>query len=170
MSVRFGHYVPALQLIIKGKGFVIIKLLTGISVGLMIGVSGFTFHFASGTSYLSKDPRACLNCHIMRDQFDSWEKSSHHAVAGCVDCHIPRKGLAKWSAKIDNGFQHSTAFTLQNFHEPIQITSRNSKILQSNCLECHASIASQLVGFGYSDTSEMSCVRCHIQVGHGASN
>ena len=147
-----------------------VKILLGILIGILIGVSGYTFHYAKGTSYLSKDPRACVNCHIMQGQYDSWEKSSHHAVADCVDCHLPRKGLAKWSAKIENGFRHSTAFTLQNFHEPIQITSRNAKILQSNCLECHASIVSQLVGENHSDADEMSCVRCHIQVGHAASN
>jgi cytochrome c nitrite reductase small subunit len=57
----------------------------------------------------------------MQPQFDSWQKSSHHSSASCVDCHLPHEPIKKWIAKAENGFLHSKAFTLQNFHEPIYL-------------------------------------------------
>ena len=35
-------------------------------VGLLVGIGSYTFYYAQGASYLSNDPRACVNCHIMR--------------------------------------------------------------------------------------------------------
>ena len=32
----------------------------------------FTFVYAKGLSYLTPDPRACLNCHVMYSQYDGW--------------------------------------------------------------------------------------------------
>ena len=57
--------------------------------GLLAGAGGFTVWYAEGASYLSNDPRACVNCHIMREQYDGWQKATHHAVATCNDCHVP---------------------------------------------------------------------------------
>tara|TARA_B100000965_G_scaffold393585_1_gene404680 strand:- start:1618 stop:2088 length:471 start_codon:yes stop_codon:yes gene_type:complete len=135
-------------------------------VGYLIGVGAYTFHYAKGTSYLSSDPASCANCHIMRPQYDSWQKSSHHAFATCNDCHLPPSGLAKWISKADNGFVHSKAFTLQDFHEPIRLRQVNVRVLQDNCLRCHA----ELVENSVADTSSFhagSCVHCHRDVGHG---
>ena len=58
-------------------------------LGVVLGLGGFTFWYAEGGSYFSTDPRACMNCHIMRDQYDSWSKASHHAAAKCIYCHLP---------------------------------------------------------------------------------
>jgi len=135
--------------------------------GVAVGLGGFTFDYAEGTSYLSTDPAACVNCHIMRPQYDSWQKASHHTAAGCVDCHLPPSGLAKWIAKADNGYRHSKAFTLQDFHEPIRITPGNAAILQDNCLRCHGDLVHELAP-GFRDAGDdVSCVHCHSSVGHG---
>lgn len=134
-----------------------------IALGLLLGIGSYTFHYAEGTSYFSSDPAACANCHIMGSQYDSWQKASHHGVATCNDCHLPPAGLAKWISKADNGFVHSTAFTLQNFQEPIRLRPVNRRVLQENCLRCHAG----LVGFGPAEAAESGCVHCHQDVGHG---
>src|SRR5580765_146175 len=42
-------------------------------VGIFLGVSLYSFDYAEGASYLSNDPNACANCHIMRDELDSWQ-------------------------------------------------------------------------------------------------
>src|SRR5581483_6322772 len=84
-------------------------------LGIPVGIGAFTFVYAKGFSYLSTDPRACVNCHIMNAQYDAWLKSGHRHTATCVQCHLPDHGLAKWVAKADHGFRHSMAFTLQNF-------------------------------------------------------
>lgn len=130
-------------------------------LGLLAGVGTFTFSYAEGLSYFSSNPKACANCHIMEEQYDSWRKSSHHAAAGCVDCHMPHDSvIAKIVAKADNGFRHSKGFTLQDFHEPILITPRNSEILQANCLRCHEALAHE-IALG------ARCVQCHAHAGHG---
>ena len=145
-------------------------LLVGL-LGVFLGASGYTFYYAQGASYLSKDPRACANCHIMREQYDSWSKSSHHAVATCVDCHIPHEFVPKYLVKLENGYAHSTAFTLQNFDEPIRIRDRNARVLEENCVACHQTTVGNLLAQHAHDTQPhaKSCVRCHISVGHAAS-
>lgn len=138
-----------------------------IALGVLIGLCGFTFRYAEGLSYFSADPRACANCHIMRPQYDSWQKSSHHTVATCVDCHLPQGFLAKYLAKASNGWHHSKGFTLQDFAEPIQIKPGNSSILQDNCLRCHESVVEQMLSGATTDQDAVSCVHCHASVGHG---
>ena len=83
-------------------------------VAIPVGVGAFTFVYAKGFSYLSTDPRACVNRHVMNAQYDGWPKSGHRHTATCVGCHLPHAGLAKWLAKTEHGFRHSAAFTLQS--------------------------------------------------------
>jgi cytochrome c nitrite reductase small subunit len=142
-------------------------LLLSILVGMLAGVGGFTLQYAEGFSYLSEDPEACINCHVMVPRFESWQKSSHHAVATCVDCHLPGDFVGKYLAKGWNGYRHSAAFTLQNFHEPIQITERNGRILQASCIDCHREFVHDIVEGGTTDPDAVRCVHCHRSVGHG---
>jgi NapC/NirT cytochrome c family, N-terminal region len=67
-------------------------------LGIPAGIGAFTFVYAKGYSYLSTDPRTCLNCHIMGPQYDAWLKSGHRHAAVCVDCHLPHGGLGNWMA------------------------------------------------------------------------
>jgi cytochrome c nitrite reductase small subunit len=133
-------------------------------IGAAIGLAGFTFVYARGASYLTNDPRACANCHVMREHYDAWEKSSHHQVAVCNDCHAPPGGLAKYMTKARNGFNHSVAFTTGRFHEPIEITARNREITQAQCRRCHADLVEAIDGHG--DGGAIDCIRCHDSVGH----
>lgn len=136
-------------------------------IGALLGVGGFTFQYAEGLSYLSSDPKACVNCHIMQPQYDSWRKASHHAVAGCVDCHLPHDFIGKYFAKAENGYHHSKGFTFQDFHEPIMIKDKNARILQASCLHCHEGLVHNLVVGVGGDPDEVQCVHCHVTVGHG---
>jgi cytochrome c nitrite reductase small subunit len=141
--------------------------LLAVLVGVALGLGLFTLHHAEALSYLSTDPAACANCHIMQSQYDSWQKSSHHTVATCVDCHLPHDFIGKYVAKTENGWHHSKGFTLQDFHEPIMIKSKNALILQRNCLACHGAIAHGLVEGVNGEPDEVQCVHCHVDVGHG---
>ena len=137
-------------------------------LGICVGVGLFTFRYAEGLSYFSTDPRACANCHVMNDQYSSWQKAPHHGAARCVDCHLPHEGLAKWIAKGENGYHHSKGFTLQDFHEPILIKTKNAGILQENCVRCHGDFVHELVAGSTTDRDAVKCVHCHRGVGHGA--
>ena len=141
--------------------------LLSVTTGMLLGVGGYTFLYAEGFSYLSSDPEACVNCHIMQPQYDSWQKASHHTVAVCVDCHLPHDFFRKYLAKADNGWHHSKGFTLQNFHEPIMIKGPNARILQENCLLCHEGLVHELVVGVNGPAEEVRCVHCHADVGHG---
>ncbi len=141
--------------------------LLGVILALFVGLGAYTFNYGEGLSYFSKNPEACMNCHIMRAQFDSWQKASHHTAATCVDCHLPHAFIGKYIAKAENGYNHSKAFTLQNFHEPIMITSKNSQILQENCVQCHAAMVAEIADDQHYKNENIQCVHCHSSVGHG---
>ena len=145
------------------RSFVLLAVLAGV----LLGVGGYTFLYAEGLSYMSDDPEVCINCHIMQPQYDSWQKSSHHTVAVCVDCHLPHDFIGKYVAKAENGWHHSKGFTLQSFHEPIMIKGPNARILQDNCLACHADMVHGLVVGVNGPAEEVRCVHCHVTVGHG---
>lgn len=136
-------------------------------LGMAVGLGLYTFTYAEGTSYLSNDPRACANCHIMNEQYDGWVKGSHKAVATCNDCHVPHDFVGKYVAKMSNGYHHSKGFTLQDFHEPIMIKARNAAVLQENCLRCHGDFVHEIVAGSSTAENAVSCVHCHRDVGHG---
>lgn len=139
-------------------------LLAGLSGGL-VGLGAFTFTYAEGASYLSNDPQACVNCHIMRDVFDGWNHGSHKAVAVCNDCHTPHTFPGKYVIKAINGWNHSVAFTTGNFPEPIRITDRNRQVAQENCLYCHGDLTTAISHADSDDPTD--CLTCHAGVGHG---
>jgi cytochrome c nitrite reductase small subunit len=142
------------------------SLILGISIGVAAGLSVYTFVYAKGASYLMNDPAACVNCHVMNEQYDGWLKSSHRAVATCNDCHTPANFFGKYATKASNGFWHSFYFTIGNFHEPIQIKKRNLEITEQACQKCHAEIAQAIAWPHGAEGGEASCVRCHRSVGH----
>ena len=145
-----------------------LSVVTAAAIGVLVGLGAFTFHYAEGFSYFSDDPRACANCHVMIDHYDSWQKSSHHATATCVDCHLPHGGTAEYVEKARNGFLHSKAFTLESFHEPIMISPANARTLHDNCLRCHQDLVGGIVAPDPHGAASLDCVRCHSAVGHGS--
>ncbi len=147
----------------RGSTFAVIIL--GPLIGLAAGIGGYTFLYAKGASYLSNDPAACANCHVMQSQYDQWLSSSHRSVAVCNDCHTPKGFIAKYATKALNGFNHSYAFTTGRFHEPIQIGERNRRVTEQACRKCHEAIVQAIEG-PRQPGQELSCIRCHSTVGH----
>lgn len=137
----------------------------GVVVGLAVGLGAFTFYYAKGTSYLTDDPNACANCHIMQNNLDAWAKSSHKAVAGCNDCHTPKNLIGKYFTKAKNGYHHSVAFTTGKFHEPIKITDWNRKITEKTCRGCHGDVVEMMDQYA-AKAGKTSCLHCHSTVGH----
>lgn len=142
--------------------FSAVRLVLAALIGVAVGTVGYTFVYAKGASYLTNDPEACANCHIMQSYYDAWRKSSHHAVAVCNDCHTPAGFVPKYITKASNGWHHSVAFTSGNFHEPIRARDVNHDIAEANCRRCHGEITAAVDGHG----EHQSCIRCHDSVGH----
>lgn len=139
--------------------------LLAFAFGLAAGLGLFGFRYAEGLSYLQTDPKACVNCHIMQPQYDSWQKSSHHTVAVCVDCHLPHPFVPKYLAKAENGWRHGKLFTTGGFAEPIVVQPAGKRILLENCFACHAELTRAMHGAEASEPSD--CLHCHSTVGHG---
>ena len=149
-----------------GRGSTTLAVIIGTLVGATAGMGIYTFVYAHGASYLGSDPRACVNCHIMRDEYDAWNHSSHRLVAACNDCHAPHALIPKLFTKALNGFNHSFAFTTGRFHEPIQITPRNRRITEAACRSCHARLVAEIDHPGSDGKRELQCTGCHRDVGH----
>ena len=153
-------------------------LVLAIAVGAVAGLGAFTFGYARGYSYLTNDPAACANCHVMREHYAAWMKGSHRSVATCNDCHTPHNLVGKYATKASNGFWHSFYFTTGSYPDPLRANARNHRIAEAACRSCHAEITDAIehgTGQGLAQTShpsnakseeEFSCIRCHRYVGH----
>ena len=147
----------------SGKATIILGSLLGVVLGLGI----YTFVYAKGYSYLTNNPAACANCHVMQDYYAAWIKSSHSAVAACNDCHTPHQIIGKYAIKATNGFFHSLAFTTGRFPDNIQIKGYNHRVTESTCKACHAELTYSILGVH--SGKDISCTRCHFTVGHSAA-
>jgi cytochrome c nitrite reductase small subunit len=142
-------------------------MLAAVLFGIVVGLGGYTFVYAKGYSYLTNDPAACANCHIMRDHFAAWSRSSHRSVAVCNDCHTPPAFLPKYITKAQNGFWHSFYFTTGGYPDPLRITPRNHDITERACRKCHADLTAT-IDPAHVETARggLSCTKCHNDVGH----
>jgi cytochrome c nitrite reductase small subunit len=150
------------------KARIWLAVVLGVSFGVAVGIGGYTFGYARGASYLTNDPAACANCHVMGEQYAGWLKSSHHAVAVCNDCHTPPGLIPKYLNKASNGFWHSFYFTTGNFPDPIRIRPRNRRVTEAACRKCHQEIVESIdVAHGTLRAGEpVECLHCHNSVGH----
>jgi cytochrome c nitrite reductase small subunit len=111
----------------------IVKL-AGLPKPLQVGIYGLAdvalgmalvlARIANATSYLSDDPQACINCHVMTDAYASWQRGSHGWVAVCVDCHVPHSNLvAKYAFKGRDGMRHSYVFTMRSEPQVLELSA-----------------------------------------------
>lgn len=150
------------------RGAATLPLVTALAVGSAVGLGLFTFVYADGATYLTNDPEACANCHVMRGHLDAWVKSSHASVAACNDCHAPHDFVGKYFCKARNGFFHSLAFTTGAFPEHIRANAYNHAVTEGACRSCHAELTHliDLAVAGDRNEESISCIRCHDNVGH----
>lgn len=143
------------------------RLIIGVAMlaGLTLGIGSYTFVYARGYSYLTDDPAACANCHVMEEQYAGWTRSSHRSVAVCNDCHTPAGPVAKYITKANNGFWHSFAFTTGWYPDHIRATPRNKRITEAACQKCHAEMTAA-IRTAHPSGETVQCVRCHDSVGH----
>ena len=147
------------------RGIALAETAAGLLLGTALGVGTYTFVYAKGASYLSSDPNACANCHVMTEQLDAWARGSHRSVATCNDCHTPPGFVGKYATKASNGFWHSFAFTTGWFAEPLRITPLNRSVTQHACLSCHEDLVSNISHPASREPTD--CLTCHAGVGHG---
>ena len=144
-----------------------------ILLGILIGLAMTAFHISNASSYLSDEPTACVNCHIMTPQYATWQHNSHREWTNCNDCHIPHTGFVnKYLAKASDGIRHATMFTLRLEPQVIRLKEAGKEIVQENCLRCHINTlnpvsAKNVTGENYKHGEGKLCWECHREVPHG---
>lgn len=134
-------------------------------------------YIAKAWSYLSTDPKACINCHVMNTQYATWQHSAH-ATQGitCVECHLPTDSfINKYKAKAIDGWNHTLAFTFDTYDHAMKISEDGARRVQDNCISCHASVTSTLATnadkyHNFKDdyvANGRKCWDCHKEVPHG---
>jgi len=144
-----------------------LRLLGCASLGAFTGMLLYVARISEALSYLSDDPKACINCHIMIPEYASWQHSSHHRVATCNDCHVPHdSALRKSLFKAKDGMRHSWLFTLRRERQVMQAIPESRRVIQDNCVRCHLRTVGD-VGLDVHSDNERWCVDCHREVPHG---
>lgn len=150
------------------------KLPVIIASGVMAGLLLLIFHISNASSYLSDEPRTCMNCHVMAPQYASWQHSSHARVATCNDCHVPHNNFVnKYMFKAKDGIRHAAIFTFRLEPQVIRILDPGINVVQQNCIRCHEPLVQRVV-LKDAVTAEIRehgegryCWDCHRETPHG---
>lgn len=149
------------------------RMAATLAVGSFLGLGFYILKLSNAASYLSDDPKACINCHVMTPQYLTWNKSSHREVASCNDCHVPQDNVFnQYYFKAMDGLYHSTIFTLRAEPEVIVARAASAEVIQNNCIRCHDTritdpkIAATVENHDFHRT-DRTCWECHREVPHG---
>lgn len=142
-------------------------------LAVMTGLGFFMAKEAEVVSYMSDDPLACVNCHVMTSVYNSWQHSSHREWASCNDCHVPQDNiLNKYYFKAKDGLFHASVFTLRAEPEVMFMREASEEVVQDNCMRCHIQQVTQTKYDGYindhaTNRTDRKCWECHKEVPHG---
>lgn len=141
--------------------------------GIIGGLGVYAAYMSRAHSYLSNDPAACINCHIMTPYYSSWKHSSHAQWATCNDCHVPQDNLLHgYAFKAMDGLYHAAVFTANAEPQAIRPRDASYEVIMNNCIRCHDHLNTALVNTGaiaYHDVKEgkgKACWDCHQEVPH----
>lgn len=147
-----------------------------ILLGIFFGIGGYLFYASNAVSYLSDDPKTCVNCHVMNPQYATWNHSSHREWTNCNDCHVPHENaFKKYFFKAKDGSRHAYMFTFRLEPEVIRITPASAEVVQNNCIRCHEHVNEKVnTQVAYQQVKEHGqgklCWECHREVPHGRVN
>lgn len=141
--------------------------------GAILALGLYLLKLSNAASYLSDDPQACVNCHIMTPHYITWNHSSHRETAHCNDCHVPHNNiLNKYFFKAKDGLYHASIFTLRAEPQVIKALAPSVAVIQSNCIRCHEDQVTDpkmmaWVDGHHSSRTGRTCWECHREVPHG---
>lgn len=137
---------------------------------IFITILSFTFAALAALAFLlvgppqllakSESPAFCASCHVMEEQHTAWSHAGAHRRIRCVDCHLPNGNpLVHYAWKSIDGMKDVVSFHSGMVPERITLSSHGAKVVQKNCIRCHAAAVSQM------DTTRQ-CWGCHRQLRH----
>lgn len=153
------------------------KIVGIIIAGILTGGGGLFLYLLRAHTYLTDDPSACVNCHIMAPYYATWFHSSHSRNTTCNDCHVPHENAArKWFFKGMDGMRHVAVFLTKGEPQVIKAHEASSQVIMNNCIRCHYQLNTELVKTGRIDYmmaqvgAGKACWDCHKNVPHGGMN
>ncbi len=144
-----------------------------ILIGIVTGLGFFMAKEASLVSYMSDDPLACVNCHVMTPVYNSWMHSSHREQASCNDCHVPHDNVFNtYFFKAKDGLLHASVFTARAEPEVMFMRAESEEVVQNNCIRCHIQQVTQVKFDGWlanhkENRTDRKCWSCHQELPHG---
>jgi cytochrome c nitrite reductase small subunit len=148
-----------------------VSIISGLFLGLII----YVLYLSKAFSYLSDNPKVCMNCHVMAPQYATWSHSSHRIISNCNDCHVPQNNIiSHYLFKAKDGLRHSFMFTFRLEPQVIIIKKAGLNVVQENCKRCHQKLTEQtclfkVTGRNYEKGEGKLCWECHREVPHGRS-
>ncbi|MFD2726458.1 cytochrome c nitrite reductase small subunit [Hyunsoonleella rubra] len=142
-------------------------------MAVVIGLGLFMAKESRVISYMSDNPQACVNCHVMTPMYNSWMHSSHREYANCNDCHVPHNNVFnKYYFKAKDGLYHASVFTARMEPDVIEMKEASQEVVQNNCIRCHVQQVTQTKYDSYIDDHRENrtgrqCWSCHVNVPHG---
>lgn len=166
-------FVKLLDLVVPPEQW---KLPVLLVVGTIIGLGLVILRTSNAVSYLSDEPAACMNCHVMAPQYATWQRGSHGRFTVCNDCHVPHNNVVrKYAFKASDGLRHSFMFTFRLEPQVIYVKEAGITVLQENCIRCHANLINHgsLVEVSADKARHGEgklCWDCHRETPHGRVN
>lgn len=137
--------------------------------------------------YTSTD-KYCMSCHVHPTEEMKWKLSTHYnnksgTIVHCVQCHLAPKGHGYLYTKARHGFKDLWGYL---FKDSASINWESKKLLENakkivyekSCLECHQNLFPVTLStkgnnahLFYTESKDpISCINCHITVGHYDKN
>ncbi len=142
-------------------------------LGAIVALGLYLAHTANVGSYLTDDPKACINCHVMTTEYITWNHSSHREVASCNDCHVPQDNIVKkYAFKAKDGLYHASIYTTRTEPQAIIMHEAGQEVVQNNCIRCHFNQVTETKNIAWvdshlSDRLDRTCWECHRETPHG---
>ena len=144
-----------------------------ILIGMIVGCTIYLVYVSNAVSYMSDNPKVCVNCHIMAPQYATWAHSLHRETANCSDCHVPHDNIFnKYFFKAKDGIRHAAMFTLKLEPQVIHIHQEGEEVFKNNCIRCHSNqihntkVESVLKNH-VQHIDNRKCWECHRETPHG---
>jgi formylglycine-generating enzyme len=137
--------------------------------------------------YTSTD-KYCVSCHVHTETDMAWRLSSHYnnssgTIVHCVECHLPPEGHGYLPAKAKTGLKDLWGYWFKdsadfNWEKKKLLDYANGYVYEKSCTNCHQNLfpVTLSVNGGNAHLSyvankeTMTCLNCHISVGHYDKN
>ena len=146
-----------------------------IGIVVLLAALGVFAWVTDAPAYLQHEASTCNNCHVMDAQYENWYHAAHARYAVCTDCHLPHQNiLSYYLYKGYSGMKDVLSFTFKTYPPAIRATTQTDRIIQANCIRCHADTVENIVYASRPTTSgqagqpfDRNCWDCHRSVAHG---